>query len=181
MRDTARGVTDLVDRRTTPRWLQPLALLFLLAVALYFVTANRWALENGGAPRWIARNPAYTWFGGWKMFTELDKSAARLDAEIEVAGSWQPIDLEAIFPTMWESGPRYARSWFRNSPAAMRVLAHSTCVRTAELHPDRVRFTQLTWQKQLGRAAAPPEDAKQTLILDWDCSQTVPLPHGRRI
>ncbi len=41
----------MADRTTTPRWLQPLALLFLLAVALYFATANRWALDTKGAPR----------------------------------------------------------------------------------------------------------------------------------
>ena len=64
-----------MDDRTTPRSLQPLALVALLGLVVYFLTANRWALDNGDAPRWIQQHPAYTWFGGWKMFTELDKDA----------------------------------------------------------------------------------------------------------
>jgi hypothetical protein len=143
----------------------------------YFLTANRWALDTEGAPRWIHQNPAYTWFGGWKMFTELDRSAARMDAEIQVGGEWKPIDLEALFPTQWESGPRYARTWFRKSHNAMRVLAQATCGRAG--HPDRVRFTVTTWKKKLGRVAKPPEDATTKLNLEWDCSDTVPLPAGR--
>jgi hypothetical protein len=168
-----------VDRRTTPRWLQPPALLLLLGLVAYFLTANRWALDSAGAPRWIRQNPAYTWFGGWKMFTELDRDASRVDAEILVAGEWKPIDLEALFPTQWESGPRYARSWFRNSTNAMRVLAHATCERAGR--PERVRFTVTKWRKKLGRAAKPPKDAKPKPILDWDCSDTVRLPTGRPI
>jgi hypothetical protein len=165
--------------RTTPRSLQPLALLFLLGLSAYFVTANRWALDSKGAPAFIARNPAYTWFGGWKMFTELDHDAVRMDAEVEVDGRWTPIDLEALFPTMWESGPRYARTWFRKSPTAMRVLAHATCGRAGG--PDRVRFTTTTWRKKLGRMVEPPRDAKRKEVLDWDCSTSVRLPKGRPI
>ena len=166
-----------MDARTTPRWLQPLALLVLAGLVVYFLTANRWALDSRDAPSWIRRNPAYTWFGGWKMFTELDTSAARMDAEIQVGGEWKPIDLEALFPTRWESGPRYARTWFRNSANAMKVLAHATCERAGQ--PDRVRFTVTTWHKKLGRVAKPPKNAKKKPILDWDCSDSVPLPKGR--
>ena len=168
-----------MDTRTTPRSLQPLAVLAIAGLVVYFLTANRWALDNRDAPSWIRRNPAYTWFGGWKMFTELDTDASRVDAEIQVAGEWKPIDLEALFPTRWESGPRYARTWFRNSTNAMKVLAHATCERAG--HPDRVRFTVTTWRKKLGRVAKPPEDAKKKPILDWDCSEEVSLPRGHSI
>jgi hypothetical protein len=174
-------VAALTDRRTTPRWLQLPALLFLVLLVAYFGTANRWALDTKGAPKWIIQNPAYTWFGGWKMFTDYDPDAARVDAEVMTGGVWQPIDLEALFPTIWESGPRYARTWFRKSPSAMRVLAQSTCGRAASLHPERVRFTVTIWRKRLGELAKPTKDAKTSEILDWDCSKKVPLPKGRRI
>ena len=142
-----------IDRRTTPRWLQPVVIVFLVVLVCYFATANFWALRTDTAPRWIVRHPAYTWFGGWKMFTEIDPMASRIDAQIQVAGSdqWQPIDLEALFPTQWESGPRYARTWFRQNPQAMKVLASSTCHRLEAQKPERVRFTVTQWQKKLGR------------------------------
>ncbi len=61
----------------------------------------------------------------------------------------------------------------------MKVLAHATCERAG--HPDRVRFNVITWRKRLGRVATPTKDAKTKLILDWDCTQAVRLPDGRRI
>jgi hypothetical protein len=173
-------VPSLADRRTTPRWLQPFVLLFLGLLVVYFVTANRWALEASDAPGWIRRNPAYTWFGGWKMFTEYDPTASRVDAELQVDGEWKPIVLEELFPTIWESGPRYARTWFRQSPTSMRVLAQSTCLRAADQNPARVRFTVTQWKKRLGRVPKPTKDATKKEILDWDCSRKVKLPQGTR-
>jgi len=175
------------DARTTPTWLRIPVLLFMGLLVFYLSTANLWALKKHAPPRWTRTIPGYTWFGGWKMFTGRDPGHSMIVAKAKVADDWQKVDLDKLFPTHWESGPRYARTWFRKSPRAMRTLAQATCGRLeaqAGIQAERVRFDVVRWKKRLGdKRQRPTKKAwrKKKRLLDWGCSKTHKLPQGRRI
>lgn len=160
------------DARTTPRGLRIPVLGLLVLLAGY----NAWCWKNAlgeGAPS-MAR-----WFATWQMFTLRDTNHSELFGEAYVDGAWVNVDLEALFPTRWESGPRYARSSFWQSNPKLRVLAGATCGR----HPDkptRVRFRVERWRKTLGSVKQPKKKKFESKeLLDWSCDRPVPLPRGR--
>jgi hypothetical protein len=159
------------DIRTTPRALRLPVLLALAVLAVYFVDCWKNALGDG-APSLLR------FFATWQMFTLRDPSHAEVFGEAMVDGAWQPVDLEALFPTRWESGPRYARSSFYSSIGRMRVLAAATCKRLPT-PPTRVRFRVERWPKTLGSVAQPKRNMKAQEIVDWECDRAVSLPNGR--
>jgi hypothetical protein len=175
------------DARTTHRWLRIPVLLFMGTLVFYLFTANLWALQAHQAPRWTRHIPGYTWFGGWKMFTGRDPGHSMMVAQARVGEEWQRVPLRKLFPTHWESGPRYARSWYRKSPRAMRTLAQATCGRFVSedgAKPEQVRFYVVRWPKKLGdKRQRPTKRAwrKKKKLIDWDCDRTHWLPQGRRI
>lgn len=157
------------DARTTPRWARPFVLGVLYALTLYFLCCFHYAMQEGG-PWWVT-------FGSWQMFTTRGTRHGALEAEALVDGAWVPFDLETLFPTRWDSGPRYARSSFRASGNLVRTLADSACDR----HPDkpaRVRITDVTWSVTIGRREQPQKDAKRTVRVDWACAGTARRPGG---
>lgn len=171
------------DARTTPPWARVPVLLALLALLAYEATAYRYALYDGrreDVPGWLLRNPYALWPATWQMFTLLDKRHNQIDAQVLREGEWVDIDLEAHFPFRWESGPRYARSSFRQSATRMRTLAQATC-RRVDPRPQAVRFLHTRWGKTLGSAEQPREGARTKTILEWDCDDTFRLPRGERI
>lgn len=164
-----RGITDA---RPTPAWARLPSLVGLGALAAYFLGCMYYAMDPG-MPRWAA-------FGNWKMFTEIDKTHDAVLAEALYAEGWERLDLEALFPTWWDSGPRYARGPFRRSGSRMRILADSACERDPRA-PRRVRLTTVSWRAHPGHAAGePPAAAKRAVAVDWDCRQTAPRPAGAR-
>jgi hypothetical protein len=175
------------DARTTPRWLQIPVLVFMAGLIFYLATANLWALKRHQAPRWTRSIPAYTWFGGWKMFTGRDPGHSMIVARAKVDGDWQKVNLRKLFPTHWESGPRYARSWFRKSPRAMRTLAQATCGRLKSqngIDADQVQLFVVRWKKKLGdKRQRPSKKAwkRKKELIDWRCDRSYKLPQGRRI
>jgi len=175
------------DSKTTPRWLQVPVLLFLGALIFYLTTANLWALKEHKPPRWTRHIPAYTWYGGWKMFTGRDPGHSMVLAKARVDGEWQKVPLRKLFPTHWESGPRYQRTWFRKSPRAMKTLAQATCGRLEDkldIKADRVKFHVVRWPKVLGSKKQKPTKRsrrKKKELIDWRCSRSHTLPKGREI
>jgi len=160
-----------LDARTTPTALRLPILACLVLLAGY----NGWCWKNAlgeGEPS-FAR-----WFATWQMFTLRDPGHSVVRAEAEVGGVWSTIDLEALFPTRWESGPRYARTSFWKSTGRMRVLAAATCGRHPE-HPTRVRFYVDRWKKKLGSATAKRPGLKTEELVEWSCDRHVALPQGR--
>jgi hypothetical protein len=160
-----------LDARTTPPALRIPILACLVLLAGY----NGWCWKNAlgeGEPS-LAR-----WFATWQMFTLRDPGHSVVRAEVEVAGAWTPIDLEALFPTRWESGPRYARTSFWKSTARMRVLAAATCGRHPD-HPTRARFSVDRWKKTLGSSGSRRRGLTSEELLDWSCARDVSLPQGR--
>lgn len=159
------------DARTTPRALR----LPVLALLVCFAGYNFWCYQNAlwtGAPS-VAR-----WFATWQMFTLLDGGHSELVAEAEIGGVWEPVELEALFPTRWESGPRYARSSFWETTSKLRVLGAATCGRHPE-HPTRVRFHSERWKKTLGTTRQKKRNLKTQELLEWSCARPVSLPKGR--
>jgi hypothetical protein len=130
---------------------------------------------------WVRDHPWLNWFGNWEMFTLLDEGATLVKAEALREGRWEAIPLLSLFPTRWESGPRYARSAFFNDPQHMRVLGAATCGRLPT-PPTAVRFYKLTWRKQPGVSSTrAPANAKRTELSTFSCGEAVELPRGRRI
>lgn len=167
------------DERTTPPALRLPALLLIALVVAWFGASYRFAL-GGAQPEWARPWPWAWWFANWEMFTMIDDYAAIVRAEALVDGEWRRVDLEALFPTRWESGPRYARSAFYNSPPFMAVLADSTCGRLPT-RPTKVRFHRVSWKKTLGVSnRKPPKDAQKKLLLEWSCAREVERPGGVR-
>jgi len=156
-------------------------MLVLCAVlAAYFTTAYTYALEKD-IPNWLKRSPWSLWLGTWQMFTHIDPTSTIIEAEAKVDGEWQDIELEALFPYRWESGPRYARSSFRRSGSRMSALAQATCSRLRvreDVTAGRVRFRSIRWKKKKGRDPQPRAKAQVKLLLDWDCDRSVRLPSG---
>ena len=167
--------------RTTPRALRLPILGALGLLAAYFAACFAFALESGRVPpRWL--HPVALWMGNWQMFTLLDPGHSALVAEIgsEDQG-FTSVDLDALFPYRWESGPRYARSSFRRSPVHLEILGEATCQRLAaqgEAVPPAVRFAELRWKKRLGRAAQPPTGAKRKELFTWRCGGEPRRPAG---
>ncbi len=168
------------DSRTTPPWLRAPSLLLCAVLATYFGVAYTWALERD-LPDWLRRNPWSLWLGTWQMFTHEDPSFTVVLAEVRVDGTWQEIELEALFPYRWESGPRYARTSFRRSQTRMRTLGQATCRR---LHAqdgviaEKVRFRSERNAKTKGVHPQPKRQTRVQKLLEWDCSHTFPLPGG---
>lgn len=160
----------ITDRKTTSPLLRIPVLGVMIGFAVYFALCPTHTLGAGSAWIW---EPAR-----WEMFTLLDRHNHSLSAEARIGGEWKPIDLDALFPSRWESGLRCARCWKR--PISSRTWAAATCGRHPE-KPERVRFWRDTWSKTLGRKAQPKRDRAVVSILDWDCAKTVTLPAGRRL
>lgn len=164
---------------TTPSWLRVPVLAGLLSLGGYFF-ACYWPALDPPAGSWARAHPWGWWFGNWQMFTLLDTGQSLIVAEQQLGGRWEPVALAGLFPTRWESGPRYARSSFFGNPEHMAVLGAATCGRLP-VRPQRVRFFRVTWPKQLGEAhPRPPRKARRRELLDWDCARAVSLPAGRR-
>lgn len=165
--------------RTTHPALQVPVLLGLGMLAAYFIACYAFALESGRVPpRWLP--PVALWMGNWQMFTLLDKGHSALAAEMgsEAAG-FAPVDLDALFPYRWESGPRYARASFRRSRVHLEILGEATCGRLAargEPAPEAVRFVELRWKKRLGRAKQPADHATRKELFTWRCGGAPRLP-----
>ena len=159
------------NARTTPKPLRVPVLLALVLLGGYFLDCWHNALGQG--------EPSFAhYFATWQMFTLRDPTHSVVFGEAEVGGVWEPVDLEALFPTRWESGPRYARSSFWKSPPKMKVLAASTCVRHPE-QPAAVRFHVERWPKTLGSVKQPKRKMKREDLVEWTCGRTLSLPAGR--
>ena len=102
------------DARTTPGWLRIPILAGLLALGGYNVWCWKNALGQGepSFPRWLAT---------WQMFTLRDPTHSHVYAEARIGDTWQDVDLEALFPTRWESGPPRASAGMMGSGASRRM------------------------------------------------------------
>ncbi len=159
------------DRRTTPRWLRVPVVVVLSAQLVYFLACFHFAMAK--------EIPEWAYFGHWDMFTQPGRSHHVVEGEAYVSGVWQAFDPSALFTYQWGSGPRYARSAFRNSPGRMAVLAASTCGRHPD-KPEKVRYYDVSWSKTIGSFEQPRRNEKKKPLIEWDCTkQHVKLPLGR--
>ncbi len=170
-----------MDRRTTPRWLQVPALALLLAAFAYDAAAMRYALvDYGDWPAYLKEHPYFLWGATWKMFSGRDRTHFDLEAEVYRDGGWHRVDLLALFPSRWESGPRYVRKPFWRDTVNRRILAQSICRRLPE-PPQGVRLSTVSWRKTLGQVEQPRVKEERQAITEWDCDDFQPLPRGRRL
>lgn len=155
------------DARTTPRHLQVPVLLGIATLAWYLLMCVPHAMSSD-APRWSA-------LGNWKMFTTKSTTHYDLRATAKVDGEWVPTDLAALFPSTWDSGPRYARPSFFQDEDRVRVLAAALCGRDPRA-PAAVRLAAVTWPARPGEPALPARDATVHPLLQWSCAAPPPVP-----
>jgi hypothetical protein len=158
------------DLRTTPEWARIPVLVGLGMLAAYFVACFHYAMADS-IPRWAL--PAV-----WQMFTVKSNWHFDITAQAEVDGQWVDLDLLEMFPSRWESGPRYLNG-FRFNKAWQQILADSACDRDPR-HPERVRLTELDWPVEPGIAAGVHHKLKTKPLLDWRCADTARRPKGVR-
>ncbi|MCK6502614.1 hypothetical protein L6R53_04335 [Myxococcota bacterium] len=169
------------DQRTTPPWLRLPGLALLGLLAVYEGVAMRYALAPvEDWPQWLVDHPYSLWPATWKMFTERDRRHLDLAARVRRDGAWQEVDLHALFPARWESGPRYVRKPFWREAKNRNTLAQAVC-RRSRPRPDGVELWKVEWPKTLGQVEQPAREAERTLLLRWDCDDHQPLPTGRRL
>lgn len=168
-------------RRTTPTWLQVPGLVLLLLVAGYELVAMRYALAPAETwPGWLRESPYSLWPATWKMFTERDRTHRDMYARVLRQGQWEEIDLLPLFPSRWESGPRYIRTPFWREARNRNTLSQAVCQRLPE-RPDVVELWLIDWRKTLGQREQPLRDEERKLLSRWRCDDSQPLPSGRRI
>ncbi len=169
---TPPAADEPVDAHTTPPAARWLVLVFLGLAFVYFGGCYRYALGES-IPTW-----AYP--GQWSMFTKRESWHHDVIAAAEVDGKPVEVDLLALFPSTWDSGPRYVRGPFRNNPARMRVLAYSICQRM-EPKPQRVVVGETRWKARIGVSPSVRANEEKKVTLEFDCGDTVPLPGGVRL
>ena|SRR6185436_9038964 len=166
------------DARTTPPPLRWVGLAFLFVLAGYFALCANATLRSFDTP--FGRDHYWaTWMGSWWMFTYRTKQNTAVELEAERGGQWQPVDAAELFPTRWESGLRFERPYFRMSRNLTGALAQATCRRLerAGKPSDAVRVSEVRWAKTLGSAEQPRNrDLSEKVLLEFRCSDTVPLP-----
>lgn len=116
-------------RRNPPGWAQGAAVAFLAATALYLLGGYRMSLAELGyapAPAVGAVQPWF-WAAQFHMFNEPRPTVAKVGAEMEAGGRSAPVDLEALYPTLREEGPGYARRRFTSDPQRVARLAADLC------------------------------------------------------
>lgn len=170
MNPTARDAP--ADQRTTPPWLRVPALLLLGLSFAYFGACYRHALGEA--------MPTWAYPGQWSMFTKKETWHHDVIAAAEVQGKPVEVDLLALFPSTWDSGPRYVRGPFRNNPVRMRILAYSICQRMVP-RPTRVVVGESRWKARLGVSPSTRDGEEKKVTLEFDCADNVPLPGGVRL
>ena len=167
------------SERTTPSWARVPVLVGLALLVAYLLVCVGHTLGRRAPTGILADQPGILWFGTWEMFTIRDIGNTEVRARAHIDGSFQDVDLEALFPTRWESGPRYQRTAWKVEYLG-QMLAYSTCQRLPEARA--VELTKVTWVKEIGRYdAEPPPDAKHEVVLVWPCHETPELPPGTRL
>lgn len=161
-----------VDARTTPPALRPLVLAFLASAFAYFGACYHYATSDT-FPEWV-------YPGQWAMFTFKETWHHDVIAAAEREGQTVTVDLPALFPSTWDSGPRYVRGPFRNNPARMRVLAYSICQRLKPT-PDVVTVGEVKWKARFGVSPSVRADPQSQTRLIFTCGSDIPLPGGRRL
>jgi hypothetical protein len=174
---------EITDSKTTSRWFWIPAYLFLLAqigvFGLGFVYAH--GIVAHSAPAWIMEAEPVAFFGNWKMFTSVDRKQRDMDGYALQEGEWAPINLKTLFPSRWESGPRYTRKTIRRSGRHLRVLASATCGRLSD-PTEAVRLVDIRWRSKLGQKEQPRTGKiQETLLIEWDCARPPPTVKGRPI
>jgi hypothetical protein len=157
------------DDRTTPGLLRLPALAALGLLASYFVACFWYALDEEGKPLWSV-------WGNWQMFSVGGRHNNDLDAEAEIDGEWVALDLQTLFPSRFDSGPRYRQ--LRNRPGPwMETLADSACDRDPR-HPTAIRLYDARWKLVPGEDPYLRKGVVRKRILHWKCDRVAKRPGG---
>ena len=159
------------DVRELPRWTRPFVFLLLTVVAAYQVEGTMISVAPGKLPGWT-RLP-YAYMAAWDMFSGVGSRHHALVVEAEYGGVREPLDVEALFPTRWESGLRFERPSLYHTPKFRRVAA-AICGRAAAAAPARppeaVVLTDVAWPRRPGRHPGKPgPKAEREELLHYTC------------
>ncbi len=155
------------DARTTPTHLRLPALALLALVAGYLAFGFRMAQsELGYAPRPSVLPPAaqaWSWAGQFHMFNEPRPWITQVDMFARSGDREEPVDLEALYPTLRQEGPSYARGRFLRDTSRQARLAEDVCRRLGLKSPATLRATVTRTPKE-GDAPAQKEP-----LGTWGC------------
>ena len=160
------------DSRTTPPGQRPLVLFALASAIAFFAWCYVANFMRGGSD-WAT-------LGQWSMFTEADPWHHDLVATAYYGKESAELDLAALFPSQWDSGPRYVRGPFRNDEDRLSVLIYSACQR-ARPTPTAILIEDERWRALPGRPAEPREGSERRKVLRQSCASDVDLPRGERL
>ena len=152
------------DRQTTPpRWRLP-ALILLAATLLYLMGGYRMALtELGYANRpgaFSERVIPWFWAAQFHMFNEPRPTVSVVHATVTQEGGAVTVDLPALYPTLREEGPSYARSRFLRDPQRLALMGQDLCRKVGG------RSVHLWLEKRAKIASVQPETVE---LGNWPC------------
>lgn len=157
------------DARTTSPKHRALVLVVLVGAFVYFGACY--------VAVWGTSLPVWAYPGQWSMFTKKETWHHDVVATAHYGVGREKVNLQALFPSTWDSGPRYIRGAFRNDPAKVRVLAHSVCQRMTPM-PDSVSISETRWRARIGVSADRRREEQQRPLTEHACSEKVNLPAG---
>lgn len=150
-----------------------LKIVGLVALGTYFAVCASFTLGRATPPDWIPARAL--WLGSWEMFTLLDDGSHAIEARAYVDGAFQPVELDWLFPTQWESGSRWQRSAHRSRPIA-EVMCHAICERHPD-DPDAIELSVARWTRTRGLLETEPAaNASREVLMIWRCAETPALP-----
>lgn len=155
------------DARTTPSHLRLPTLALLTLVVGYLMFGFRMAqseLRYAPRPRFLPPSAqAWSWAGQFHMFNEPRPWVTRLEVVALDGAKEVPVDLEAMYPTLRQEGPSYARGRFLRDPSRQARLAADICGRLGLRAPTTLRATVTRVPKE---GDAP---AQQEPLGTWGC------------
>jgi hypothetical protein len=153
-------------------WYEYFFIFTIVVFVAYSLACFHLTKQNNNKP-WIE-------LGKWTMFTNFARYHYEITSEASIDGVWKKVDMLELFPSIWDSGPRYHRSVVWKSSKRLKMLAASICART-DGPVTKVRIYREYWPIILGVPASNREFTKKKRIISWKCEKPFLSPGGSKV
>jgi hypothetical protein len=140
------------------------AILSILSVmlAVYFLACFHVCM--------LSEPPVWSRFGVWMMFTKKSVLHSSLEAEALLStGEVKKLDLERLYPAVWDSGHIYQRSTFNQNQFYMSKFAKNICKRDPTI--ETLMFYDLICPIVVGQESKLCNNNKKKLNTKWNCRE----------
>lgn len=152
------------DRHSLAPWQRIPTLLFLAASLAYLLVGYRVALTDMGYAQASAaigsRLQPWFWAAQFHMFNEPRPYVSLIQASLKTDHGQVSVDLPALYPTLREEGPSYARSRFYSNHERVGLMAQDICRRLGG------QEVQIWLEQQSKLKTTPPV---KTSLGSWPC------------